>query len=245
MSVPVFVTDHAALSAADEIRLDGEEGRHAAVVRRIGVGERIDLTDGRGRVARCVVSAADRSGLTCAVDSMVDVPPPSPRIVVVQALAKGDRGETAVETMTEVGVDEIIPWAAARCIVQWKGERADKGLRRWRATVREAAKQARRAWVPEVPELATTPAVAARLRSADLGIVLHEDGDHPLSGIDLPDGGEIVVAVGPEGGMTPDELDGLRTAGGVIARLGPTVLRTSTAGTVAAGILLSRTQRWA
>jgi 16S rRNA (uracil1498-N3)-methyltransferase len=224
--------------------LAGDEGRHAAVVRRIVAGERVDLTDGAGHLARCVVVEADRRGLTCDVQDRIDVPAPSPRVVVCQAVPKGDRGETAVETMTEVGVDEIVPWSASRCVVRWKGERGDKALRKWRSTAREAAKQSRRAWLPGVAELATTADAARRLGAAARGLVLHEDADVALGEVDLPADGEIVMVVGPEGGVAPDELEAFHAAGAVSVRLGPTVLRTSTAGTVGAGIILSRTPRW-
>lgn len=224
--------------------LDGDEGRHAAVVRRTQPGERVELTDGAGHVAWCVVTSADRSGLICEVESRYDVPPPAPRVVVVQALPKGDRGESAVETLTEVGVDEIVPWSAARCITRWKGERGEKALRKWRSTAREAAKQSRRAWLPYINDPATTAAVADRLASSALGIVLHETADDGLAAVPLPDDGEILVVVGPEGGVTPYELAAFTAAGAAVTRMGPTVLRTSTAGTVAAGVILSRTARW-
>ncbi|WP_211198991.1 16S rRNA (uracil(1498)-N(3))-methyltransferase [Phytoactinopolyspora limicola] len=232
------------MRGGDQVSLDGAEGHHAAVVRRVGVGERVDLTDGAGHVARCIVIAADRRGLTCEIQDRFDVPAPQPRLVAVQAVPKGERGEIAVETMTEVGVDEIVPWSAARCVVRWKAERATKALGRWRSTAREAAKQSRRAWLPQVGELASTRQVADRLREAALAVVLHEEASVGLGAIDLPDTGDVVVVIGPEGGVAPDELDTFAAAGAVAARLGPTVLRTSTAGTVAAGILLSRTRRW-
>lgn len=244
MSAPVFIADAAALRASDEVVLDGDEGRHAAVVRRITVGETVELTDGAGQLARCVVVGATKQGLTCAVEERIAVPAPRPRIVVAQALPKGDRGETAVETLTEVGVDEILPWSAQRCMVRWTGERGEKSLRRWRSTAREAAKQARRAWLPSVGAVTTTPALATRVRAAALAVVLHEDATAPLASVAIPDDGDILLVVGPEGGVTPEEIETLEAAGAVTARMGPTVLRTSTAGTVAAGVLLARTPRW-
>lgn len=231
------------LRAGEVVELDGDEGHHAAVVRRIRRGEHIDLTDGAGHVAHCIVAEATKRALRCEVQSRSDVPRPAPSVTVVQALPKGDRGELAVELMTEVGVDVIVPWAASRCITQWKGERGVKALRRWRATAREAAKQARRAWFPEVTELATTSAVAELLGKAAIAWVLHESADGAAELAPPPDG-DVVLIVGPEGGITDDEIDQFGTAGGVPVRLGPTVLRTSTAGAVAAGVLLSRTARW-
>lgn len=224
--------------------LDGAEGRHAAVVRRLRAGERVDLTDGAGLLVSCVVSASERDGLRLQATDRRREPPASPRIVVVQALPKGDRGELAVETMTEVGVDEIVPWAAARCVTQWRPERRAKALGRWRSTAREAAKQARRAWLPEVADLATTAEVAERLSGAALAAVLHEEAERPLSGLAMPDTGEIVLVVGPEGGLTDEELARFEASGATPALLGPTVLRTSTAGVAAASVLLSRTGRW-
>lgn len=244
MSAPVFLVDGERLRAGDTVSLSGDEGRHAAVVRRIRPGEIVQLTDGSGRIARCVVTAAGKAGLVCEIQSARDVPPPEPRITVVQALPKSDRGELAVELMTEVGVDTIVPWAANRCVTRWKGERGDKALRRWRATAREAAKQSRRAWLPAVTDLATTSGVTQRLSAAAAGTVLHETAGIPAAALELPADGEIVLVVGPEGGVTDLELDEFTAAGAVPVRLGPTVLRTSTAGAVAAGVLLARTARW-
>ncbi len=244
MSTPVFWMDGERLRAADVLELDGDEGHHAAVVRRIRRDEYVDLTDGAGHMARCVVVDAGKRGITCKVQSRSDVPPPAPRVTVVQALPKGDRGELAIELMTEVGIDVIVPWAASRCITQWKGERGAKSLRRWRSIAREAAKQSRRAWFPEVTELATTSPVAELVGSAAVALVLHEGADGAVGQLTPPPAGDVVLVVGPEGGITDDEIDQFTTADGVAVRLGPTVLRTSTAGAVAAGVLLSRTARW-
>ncbi|MEU8341768.1 16S rRNA (uracil1498-N3)-methyltransferase [Actinomadura meyerae] len=243
MSPPVFLAGADALERGTVV-LDGPEGRHAAAVRRLRPGERVDLTDGAGLLAECVVTAADRASLTLDVLARHREPPPAPRIVVVQALPKGDRGELAVETMTEAGVDAIVPWAAERCVTRWRPERRDKALGRWRATAREAAKQARRTRLPEVPDLASTEDVAARIADASLALVLHEEAGAPLSGVEPPAAGDIVLVVGPEGGITEGELERFAAAGGRAVRLGPTVLRTSTAGVAAGSVLLAATGRW-
>ncbi len=247
MTVPVFLVAAEALaraSAGGEILLDGPEGRHAATVRRLRPGERADLLDGAGQVAECVVREALKDTLRLTVHALYGTPPPKPRLVVAQGLPKGDRGELAVEMMTEAGVDEIVPWAASRCVVQWKGERVAKPLARWRATAREAGKQSRRFHLPRVADLASTAQVADRLREAALAVVLHEEAERPLSGLDLPSDGDIMLVVGPEGGIAPEELARFRAAGAIPAILGPTVLRTSTAGVAAAAVLLSRSGRW-
>ena len=243
MSPPVFLAGTDALERGTVV-LDGPEGRHAAAVRRLRPGERVDLTDGAGLLAECVVTAADRASLTLDVLARHREPPPAPRLVVVQALPKGDRGELAVEVMTEAGVDVIVPWAAERCVTRWRPERRDKALGRWRATAREAGKQARRTRLPEVPDLASTDVVAALIAAAPLALVLHEGAEAPLSAAEPPAEGDIVLVVGPEGGISEGEIDRFAAAGGRPVRLGPTVLRTSTAGVVAAGVLLAATGRW-
>ncbi|TDC70368.1 16S rRNA (uracil(1498)-N(3))-methyltransferase [Actinomadura sp. GC306] len=243
MSPPVFIAGTDALERGTVV-LDGAEGRHAATVRRLRPGERVDLTDGAGLLAECVVTEAGRTSLTLDVLARHRQPPPAPRIVVVQALPKGDRGELAVETMTEVGVDEIVPWSAARCVTQWRPERREKALGRWRGTAREAGKQARRSRLPQVADLATTARAAERIAAASLALVLHEEADTPLSTVEPPAEGEIVLVVGPEGGITAEELERFAAAGGRPVRLGPTVLRTSTAGVAAAAVMLAAAGRW-
>lgn len=230
--------------ATDVIVLSGPEGRHAATVRRLTVGERVDVTDGAGQVAECVVATVGANVLELAVRARRAVPPPDPVLVVVQALPKGDHGQLAVDLMTETGVDVIVPWAAQRCVTRWQGERGSRALRRWRVTAREAAKQARRARLPEVAEPEAIGEVAARVGSAALAVLLDPDAPTALSAVELPSTGDLVVIVGPEGGVSPSEAAVLTGAGAVPARLGPTVLRTSSAGMVAGAILMSRSGRW-
>ncbi|MBM9508285.1 16S rRNA (uracil(1498)-N(3))-methyltransferase [Actinacidiphila acididurans] len=246
MTAPVFLVDPAALTGSPaRIALTGPEGRHAVSVRRLRPGEEIVLSDGAGRGALGTVAAVEgKDTLEVDVHEVRDEPEPACRITVVQALPKGDRGELAVETMTEAGVDTIVPWPAARCVTQWRGERGDKSLTKWRATAREAAKQARRLRFPEVTGPMTTPQVAALLAAADFAGVLHEEGAAPLATAPLPPTGTLVLVVGPEGGIAPDELTAFGSAGAPAYRLGPTVLRTSTAGVAATALLLTRTGRW-
>ena len=243
MLPPVFVADRAQLSR-DQVTLTGAEGKHASTVRRISPGERVDLTDGAGLLARCVVTAARPGELELAVVERRHEPEPSCRVVIVQALMKGDRGELAVELMTEVGVDVIVPWAAQRCVTRWHPDRQDRALARWRASAREAAKQSRRARFPEVTEQAQTTDVLGRVADAGLACVLDPQAAGALATLALPTTGDIVIVVGPEGGITPAELAELAGAGAVSVRLGPSVLRGSSAGAVAAALVLSRCGRW-
>jgi 16S rRNA (uracil1498-N3)-methyltransferase len=232
------------VAAGATVTVDGDEAHHAVVVRRLRVGEQVQLADGEGLVATGEVSATAKRSLSVVVRSVEVVPEPAPAVTVVQALPKGDRGELAVEVLTEIGVATIVPWAAARSVAVWKGERAAKSHAKWQGAAREAAKQSRRAWHPVVDPLATTADVAALVAAADLAVVLHEDATEPLAALALPDLGEILVVVGPEGGLTDDEVAVLTRAGAVACRLGAEVLRTSTAGVAAVAALMSRTPRW-
>src|SRR4051794_7657313 len=199
MSLPVhLVPSLDGVAAGAEVTVEGDEAHHAVAVRRLRVGEPVVLTDGAGRSVRGAVASTGKRVFAVLVEEATRHERPSPDLVVVQAIPKGDRGELAVEMLTEVGVSRIVPWAAARSVAVWKGERAAKSVARWRSTAREAAKQARRAWFPEVSEPGTTEAVAALLADADLAVVLHEEATAPLAALDVPASGRILVVVGPE-----------------------------------------------
>jgi 16S rRNA (uracil1498-N3)-methyltransferase len=241
MSLPLFLVGEL---PEGEYTLDGPEGHHAAAVQRLRVGEELLLGDGRGGVARARVLEVAKASLRVAIVHRRHEPEQAPRIVVAQGIAKGDRGELAVQAMTEVGVDEILPWAAARSVAQWRGERGFKARERWAATAREAAKQARRAWVPRIggdPDLSTKE-LAQRL--GPHSFVLHEEAADRLSIVDLPATAEIVLVVGPEGGIDDAEIEAFTAAGARVVRLGDTVLRTSTAGVAALSLLATRLGRW-
>jgi len=246
---PLFLVD--ALPADDHTVLRGPEGRHAATVRRMRPGETLLLSDGRGGLADCVVDDPPgrdmpaRDALPLRVLGRSRVSPPRPRVVVAQALVKGERGELAVELATEAGADRFVPWRASRCVARWDdGPRAAKALARWRGTVREAAKQARRAWVPDVTEPVNTDGLAKLISAGDGAVVLDGAAGTRLADVPLPGDGDLLLVVGPEGGITDQELADLTAAGARLVRLGPTVLRASTAAAVALGALGVLTPRW-
>lgn len=242
-TLPVFLVD--SLPAGADTVLDGPEGRHAATVRRLRAGEGVVLSDGHGGLARCVVRDVGRDSVGLTVQRRWAEPAPAPRVVLAQALVKGDRGELAVELATEAGVDEILPWRAERCVARWEdGPRGDKALARWRGTAREAAKQARRAWCPPVRPPVDTSGLIDVVSTVTLALVLHESAEHGLASVVLPESGDVLLVVGPEGGISDAELGVLITAGARAVRLGPTVLRASTAGAVALGALGALTRRW-
>ncbi len=233
----------AGLGVGDVVVLDGPEGRHAATVRRTRVGEHLLLTDGAGLRVEGEVVAVGPGTLELRVVSVSTDPVPSPRFVLVQALAKNDRDDQAVEAATECGVDEVVPWQASRSVVQWRGERGEKARRKWDAVLVAATKQSRRTRRPVLAPTATTAEVAARVRDAASAFVLHEDATLPLATATLPDAGDVLLVVGPEGGVSPEELEALTEAGAVAVRLGGTVLRSSSAGPAALAVL-SAMARW-
>ncbi|MCU1669298.1 MAG: rsmE [Blastococcus sp.] len=238
---PLFLLD--AVPEADELVVDGAEGRHAVDVLRLTPGEQVRVADGNGTVAEGAVLSAGPEGLRVAVRNRFEVPPHEPEFVLVQALPKGDRGPLAVELATELGVDRIVPWTASRCVTRWREDRVDRGLAKWRAAARAASKQARRPRVPEVTGPMTTREVCGLLADVDLAVVLHEQARRPLAELAIPAAGTVAVVVGPEGGLTDGEVVAFRAAGAQAVRLGAEVLRTSTAGAAALAALSLRT-RW-
>lgn len=249
MSLPVFyLASVSELSPGQTCLLDGDEGHHASVVRRIRVGEPLLLTDGAGVIADVEAASVERGRVGCRLLKVRSIERPALHVTVVQAIPKGERGERAVDLLTEVGVDQIIPWQAERCVSRWKGDKVERGRAKWSATARQAAKQSRRAWWPVVAAVAETADVADHARDADVCLVLHEAASEPLAerialGV-LPSAGRVVIVVGPEGGLSAAELTQLGQAGGLPVKLGPTVLRTSTAGVVAATLVLATASTW-
>ncbi|HVE95893.1 MAG TPA: 16S rRNA (uracil(1498)-N(3))-methyltransferase [Pseudonocardiaceae bacterium] len=243
-TLPVFCAGPLPAEGTEPI-LDGPEGRHAATVRRLRPGERLVLTDGCGELATCEVRETSRDRLRLHVLYRRTAPAPVLRVTLAQALIKGERGELAVELATEAGVDAVLPWRASRCVARWQeGPRAAKALSRWRETARQAAKQARRAWFPEVAEPVDTTVLGQRCAAAAGCLVLHETATESLASVPLPAEGELLLVVGPEGGITEAELATLAAAGGRPVRLGPEVLRSSSAGIVALSAIGALSGRW-
>ncbi|MDZ4092113.1 MAG: 16S rRNA (uracil(1498)-N(3))-methyltransferase [Arthrobacter sp.] len=259
MSNPVFFTAPGTLDGlapGSVFVLDGPEARHAVTVKRLAVGETVDIADGAGKRLTGTVAAAAPNELTVECSELSDEPRPGIRLVLVQALAKGDRDELAAETATELGIDAVVPWQAERSIVRWKAERAAKAHAKWQSVVTAAAKQARRAWIPEVRPAVDSAGLQAAVAAADLAIILHEDAVRPLrrvleawqdagsAGDGSGGGREVLLIVGPEGGISPREVTRLCDAGAVTALLGHHVLRSSTAGPAATVLASDILGRW-
>jgi 16S rRNA (uracil1498-N3)-methyltransferase len=245
VTLALFYVD--ALPEVGELAVvDGDEGFHAANVRRIRPGEELDLGDGDGAVAHCVVEDVAKGRLTARVLDRTTVPSPSPSVTVVQALPKSDRSELAIELATEAGADAFVAWQASRCVARWESAaKVDNGLRRWGAVARSAARQSRRPYIPSVSGVVSTAELARRVRDEGATtLVLHESATVKLTELPVAQPDSLLLIVGPEGGIADDEISTLSGAGATAVRLGPTVLRTSTAAAVALGALGARTPRW-
>lgn len=242
MALHFLVETSSDAAVGDLVSLTGAEAKHAAVVRRLRVGETVTVGDGAGVWLVGVAEEVSPSRVDVRVSERSTQDAPSPRIVLVQALAKGDRDELAVQAACELGVDEIVPWQASRSISRWDGPKAVKGRERWATIVREAAKQAHRRWVPEVAVPASTSDLAARV-STQRVLLLDPGAPARLSELE-PDGRDFVLVVGPEGGISDDEIAKLVAAGAERVLLGDTVLRTSTAGPAAIAVLSVALGRW-
>ena len=226
----------------ERVTVGGAEARHAVTVSRIAAGEPISIGNGAGLMVLGTVVSAEHTEFVVEVETVVETPPASPAIWLVQALAKGDRDEQAVQQATELGVDGVIPWSAQRSIVRWEGAKVRKGHDRWSAIVREASKQSVRSWVPEVGDLASLSVLVALAKVTRM-LLLEPTAELTLSALE-PDHRDVVIVVGPEGGIAPSELSRLETAGATAVRLGDTILRTSTAGPAAVAVLSARLGRW-
>jgi 16S rRNA (uracil1498-N3)-methyltransferase len=247
MSSALFYVD-AVPQVGELATVDGDEGFHAANVRRIRVGEQLDLGDGEGAVAHCVIEEVGKGTLSARVIDRWTVEPSAPEVTIVQALPKSDRSELAIELATEAGADAFVAWQAARCVARWDGAKADKGLRRWGAVAKAAARQSRRPYIPSVSGVVSTDGLVRSVRQAvDDGttvLALHESAVEPFAKLLLAQVDSLMLLVGPEGGIADDEIAALTDAGAAAVRLGPTVLRTSTAAAVALGALGVLTSRW-
>jgi len=230
MVEPLFHKDNLVAEVDSIVELDGPEGKHAVQVRRMRQGEAIQLSDGKGLRVRGTVAQLTRSTLKVEISEVIKEEMPSRRITLVQALAKGDRDELAIQAATELGVIGIIPWQASRSISRWDGPKIAKGQARWQQIVSEAAKQSLRAFTPEVKNIVDTKDLASLVSSFDLVLVLDTSATISIGEAGIPSSGSIALVVGPEGGIEQSELDALEAAGAKLVSLGANVLRTSTAG---------------
>ena len=224
--------------------LGGPEAKHAVSVRRMSIGEAIAVSDGSGIKIRGRVSKLQKETLELSVESIDEILPPNCQLFLVQALAKGDRDELAIQACTELGVFGVIPWQAERSISIWKAEKRQKGQTRWQAIVTEAAKQSLRALIPKVGEVLDSQELGSALAGFDQVLILDPEATTSITDLTPRATGRVAVVVGPEGGMSEQELESFAKAGFSSVRLGAGVLRTSTAGMAAVSYLQAKLGDW-
>jgi 16S rRNA (uracil1498-N3)-methyltransferase len=227
-----------------KIKIAGAEAKHAMSVRRLQLGEAISVSDGQGNKARGKVTQLSKDFLELAVESLETLERPTPQLVLVQALAKGDRDEMAVQACTELGIQTVIPWQSERSVSIWKPEKQDKHRLRWQTIATEAAKQSLRPFIPEVAQVLGTRELAEHLKQYDLTLVLDPTANASLTSVQVAGHQSIAVVVGPEGGISPEELDLFRSAGLSLVALGSGILRTSTAGVAVVSYLQATLGNW-
>ena len=245
MVEPLFISPIPSdTKTGSKIRIAGAEAKHAMSVRRLQVGEAIAVSDGQGNKARGKVSQLSKDFLELEVESLLKIERPTPKLVLVQALAKGDRDEMAVQACTELGIQTVIPWQSERSVSIWKPEKQDKHRVRWQTIATEAAKQSLRPFIPEVEQVLGTRELAERLKQFDLTLVLDPTSTTALTGISVAGHQSIAIVVGPEGGISPEELEVFRSAGLSLVGLGSGILRTSTAGVAVVSYLQATLGNW-
>ena len=237
-----LVEELAEASVGGIVSVSGAEAKHIATVARTRVGERMLVGNGRGLVVEGVAESVAPGSVAVRAESVTMTDASAPGIRLAQALAKGDRDELAIQAATELGVDGVIPWQAERSVSRWSGPKLEKGRERWASIVREATKQSMRPWLPDVAAAVSTRELIATAAGQRV-LVLEPSAEHPITAVQ-PDGRELLLVVGPEGGIAPAELDAFRAAGAELVRLGASVLRTSTAGPAALAVLNAALGRW-
>ena len=208
---------------------NSEDANHAIKVLRIEVGEIFRVSDGNGGWAIVQVNEVTKRSLETTVLEVGCQEPLEIQFTVVQALPKSDRAKEAVELLTEAGADVIVPWLANRSISR------TEVISKFVTTAREASKQSRRLFIPQLHETVKEKGVIELIKSADLALVFHESAQVKLSEIITPQtkARNVVIVIGPEGGITDEELAAFAAAGAQIAGLGRPILRSAHAGLAA------------
>jgi 16S rRNA (uracil1498-N3)-methyltransferase len=219
----------AAALASGRVEVRGDDHHYLFRVRRLPVGATVIVFDGEGAEADAVVERVDAERAELRVGAARREPAATPRLTVVQAVVKGDRMDWCVQKLVEVGVDRLVLVTTERCVVRLDAERAEARRARLQTIAAEAAKQARRATVPAV-EWSTFDAALA---GDGLRLVCHPQSSRSLADHLGTSAAAVTFLVGPEGGLTPAELDRAAAAGFEAVALGPTVLRAETAGVAA------------
>ena len=238
----LFFVEDLPRKVGSSYEFDSDDAQHAIRVLRMSAGEIFMLSDGRGKWSKVKIFAVKKKSLEVEVIETGIQDPLDISFTVVQALPKGDRLKESIEMLTESGVDTIIPWSAQRSI-----GKADKGVEKLHTTAREASKQSRRLFIPTVTEVASTSAVVELIVQHDLVLVFHESATNKVSEIVTRkyfESKSVMIIIGPEGGITNEELELFNSAGAKVALMGRPILRSAHAGLAAMSAVNALIKVW-
>ncbi len=238
----LFFVDDLPRKVGSSYEFDSDDAQHAIRVLRMSAGEVFMLSDGQGKWSKVKIFAVKKKSLEVEVVETGIQDPLEVSFTVVQALPKGDRLKESIELLTEGGVDTIIPWSAQRSIGQ-----AEKGVEKLQVTAREASKQSRRLFIPDVTEVANTSKVVELIPQHDLVLVFHESAKSKVSEIVTRkyfESRSVMIIIGPEGGISDEELELFKSAGAKVALMGRPILRSAHAGLAAMSAVNALIKVW-
>jgi len=233
----LFFVDDLPTTVGGLYEFANDDANHAIRVLRMQTGVEFMLSDGQGSWSQVVATEVKKKSMQVRVIDSGFQQPLATTITVVQALPKGDRAKEAIELLTEAGVDRIVPWASARSI--------GKGSEKFAITAREASKQSRRFRIPEVTETATTAQICEAIKVSDLAIAFHESATSKLSDqVSSHNVEHLLIIIGPEGGLTDEEIAAFTDAGAKVALMGRPILRSAHAGIAAVSAVSALLKVW-
>jgi 16S rRNA (uracil1498-N3)-methyltransferase len=235
----LFFSDQ--ISTVQRQVLENEEAHHAIKVLRLNTGEVIKISDGVGNWVSGPIVEIAKKELYISITERGEIQAAKPELVLVQAVTKSDRNKEMLELAVEAGVDRIIPWQSERSISKWQSDSEQK----WQVGIKQSCKQARQVKLPQLMQVMSTSEVIKSIGEGGFGIVFHEEASTKFSDLTIPNSqSSVYLVIGPEGGISEQELLSFQNNGSKVVRLGDTVLRSAHAGFAALSAVQTKLGRW-
>ena len=235
----LFFSDQ--ISTSQRQVLENEEAHHAIKVLRLNTGEVIKISDGVGNWVSGPIVEIAKKELYVSITERGQIQAAKPELVLVQAITKSDRNKEMLELAVEAGVDRIIPWQSERSISKWQSDSEEK----WQVGIKQSCKQARQTKLPNLMQVMSTAELVKTIGSGGYGIVFHEEASTKFSELTIPNSqSSVYLVIGPEGGISEQELLSFQNNGSKVVRLGETVLRSAHAGFAALSAVQTKLGRW-
>ena len=235
----LFFSDQ--ISTGQRQVLENEEAHHAIKVLRLNTGEVIKISDGVGNWVSGPIVEIAKKELYVSITERGEIQAAKPELVLVQAITKSDRNKEMLELAVEAGVDRIIPWQSERSISKWQSDSEQK----WQVGIKQSCKQARQVKLPQLMQVMSTSEVIKSIGEGGFGIVFHEEASTKFSDLTIPNSqSSVYLVIGPEGGISEQELLSFQNNGSKVVRLGDTVLRSAHAGFAALSAVQTKLGRW-